>query len=667
MIIDILSRASSPRPTQQKLATFLDDWRAGHRPIVAVQADTGTGKSRVLLATAVDAAQRGDTVADAVAISVSTVALARQLRREAALFGFTGLRIGRRFGMGSFISPARVGIATGRLSAGGKASEADKADLDALKAFARDGSGLIDDWIEQSGGLPCGLQPHDIALLPSARKADRKAYAAAREEARALDITIQTHALTLIQARAGEVASTVIFDEADALAEVADNAEDRRLSLKELEAVLAGAGAPSEALAALVRLRAKPSDTGLRDALAGTLSFRCDDEEVRWALSDARRILTAHRLDGPRRATAVDTVNKDVVIRSLWVDRAGWVWRNLSAAGCRRAVFASASLSLFGNPADGLRVLGIRAEDVSHVTVSPEKFGEMGFRLIAPDAPRPATNSPAARGAWREAAAAFIAPALAGNRRTLVLTTSYDDAGWIAERFAIRAQRRGELLGGLAEEMRAWRLTTLVTPAGWVGLDLPGVLTDVVIWRLPFGARDELREELAGSPQFARAIDSMLRRLRQGMGRGIRQATDSVTVWVADPRMHNGRFRVISAVPERFRDAWRSALSMREIKTTTTAMRPEQGEFREAVLAADGYRCVITGNAAVGALEAAHRPGRDWKLGHNTAGDGWTLRADLHRLLDCGALEVRDGCAWFDASVRETYAEWHGREIAGRP
>jgi Rad3-related DNA helicase len=662
MIIEILTRASLPRPTQQKLAVFLDDWRGGHRLVAAVQADTGTGKGRVLLATGVDAAQRGE----AVVISVSTVALARQLKHEAALFAFAGLRFGRRFGMRSFISPARVGNVAGRLIAAGKASEDDQKALGALKAFAQDGSGLIEDWTEQTGDLPCGLEASDIALLPTAKKVDRKAYLIAREEAEALNITIQTHALTLIQARSGEVAGTVIFDEADALAEVADNAEDRRLSLSELEGVLANAGAPSEALAALVRLRAKPSDTGLRDALAGALSFRSDDEEVRWALTDARRILTAHRLDGPRRGTAVDATKKDVVIRSLWADRAGWVWRNLSEAGCKRAVFASASLSLSGNPADGLRSLGVRVEDIAQITVSPETFGNMTFRLTASDAPAPMTKLGTVNGAWREAAAAFIAPAFAAERRTLALTPSYDDASWLAERFGVRAQQRGELLGGLAQEMRAWRLTRFVTPAGWVGLDLPGVLTDVVIWRLPFEARDELREELAGNPRFARSIERMLRRLRQGMGRGIRQATDSVTVWVADPRLHNGRFRVISAVPERFRDAWRAALTVREVRNTTTAVRPEQAAFREAVLAADGYRCVITGNAVVGALEAAHRPGRDWKLGHNTAADGWALRADLHRLLDSGALEVRDGHAWFDESVRETYTEWHGRELASR-
>jgi Rad3-related DNA helicase len=662
VIESIITQASEPRETQIKLARFLDDWHVGRRHVAAVQADTGTGKSRVLLAAAIDAVRAGNNVV----ISVSTVALAGQMAREARLFDAAGLKIGRRFGMRSFMSASRIGTAEGRLVVRGAATEEELAVLRQLKAFSREGSGLIDDWLEQVGELPCGIRPDDIALLPSARAADKAAYLRARGEAAELDVPIQTHALTLTQARAGEVPKLIIFDEADALAEIADNSEDRRLSLRELEGTLAIAEAPSEALAALVKLRANPNDLARREALAGQLSFRHGDEEVRWALSDARRILTAHRLEGRRRGTEVVVSDRDVIIRSLWADRAFWTWRNLRDGGCQRAIFASATLSLSGNPADGLRVLGVAPADASDITVPVRRFGTTTFRLIENTVPEPITKGRGVNALWREAAATFIAPALEAGRRALVLTTSYDDAEWLADRFHIRAQRRGELLGRLAEEMRAWRLMTLVTPAGWVGLDQPGLFTDVVIWRLPFEAPDELRASLAGQPTFQRALDKMLRRLRQGFGRGIRQATDEVTVWLADPRLHNRRLGVQRAVPERFRAAWMAALAGTAIKTTMTPVRPEQAAFRDAVLKADGYRCVITGCDAVAALEAAHRPGRDWKLGHNRADDGWTLRADLHRLLDEGLLKIRDGNAWFVEAVRESYFDFHGRAIASR-
>ncbi|MSO76759.1 MAG: hypothetical protein EXQ87_07590 [Alphaproteobacteria bacterium] len=511
------------------------------------------------------------------------------------------------------------------------------------------------------------MQPDDIALLPSARQADKRAYLAAREAAGDLDIAIQTHALTLLQARGGKVAPVLLFDEADALAGVADDAEDRELSLDGLDKLLDVAEAPGTARDSLRRLRDRPEATAPREALAEQLKFGHEDEAVRLALADARRVLTAHRLDGPRRGTEVRRPNRDVVIRSLSAKRAWWTWGNLTDAGCVRAVFASATLSIGSAPAQGLRALGVQPADVGDISVAPESFGTMRFRLIARDAPSPPKpNRPGDTG-WREAAARFIEPALAEGKRTLILTTSFDDAGWVANRFGIRAQQRGEKLHGLAQDMRSWRLSSLVTPSGWFGLDLPGVLTDVVIWRLPYAAPDELRDDLVGERGFPAVNEAMLGRLRQGFGRGIRQATDAVTVWIADPRLHDPRQHVRFAVPGRFIDAWRAAIEgCAEQETRLTQLRPEQSVFRDAVLGADRYRCVVTGCEVVSALDAAHRPGRDWRLGHNSAEDGWTLLADIHRLLDSGELSIDNETVWVAASARETYVEFHGRRIMPR-
>jgi Rad3-related DNA helicase len=658
LVSRLLRQACTPRPTQERLSESLDRWARSRKPVAAIQADTGVGKTRVLLAAAQALALGGARVT----ISVSTIVLARQVVDEARRFDWRGLRVGRRLGIRSFISASRVSMIEGRLIAQGK--EVAAADLRRLRAFAHDDTGLIEDWIERFGELPAGVAPDDIALLPSARKADKARYLDARVDSTALDISIQTHALTLMQARAGSVAPVLIFDEADTLAGVADGAEDRRLSLGQLSALLQEIGAPGESVEALARLRGTPEDLGARERLADLLALRDDDEAVRLELSDARRVLKAHKLDGPRRGTQVDRRDGDVVIRSLWASRAYWTWKNLRDAGCQRAIFASATLALGGDPASGLRTLGVDPKDVEGIAVSPQRFGDMRFRIAERNGvvpPKPGQP----QDAWREAASQFVAPALAAGRRALLLTTSFDDARWLGERFGIRAQQRGEKLQPLTEAMRTFEVAALASPSAWVGVDLPGVLTDLVIWRLPFEAPDELRDTLAGEQSFQASLDRMLRRLRQGFGRGVRQMTDEVLVWVADPRVHDGRLRVISAVPERFRTAWNSALSGHP-ELAARELRPEQRQFRQRVLEADGFRCVITGCTTVEALDAAHKPGRDWRLGHNGAGDGWTLRSDLHRLLDAGEVRIEDDVVWVSPRSREHYGQWHGARLAPR-
>ena len=89
----------------------------------------------------------------------------------------------------------------------------------------------------------------------------------------------------------------------------------------------------------------------------------------------------------------------------------------------------------------------------------------------------------------------------------------------------------------------------LVTPCAWAGTDLPGLLGHVVIVRIPFpppnAGRTELLRRLLRAKGYdgnaegilrARDRRDTLRRLAQGLGRGIRTPDDHVEVWIADPR-----------------------------------------------------------------------------------------------------------------------------------
>lgn len=92
--------------------------------------------------------------------------------------------------------------------------------------------------------------------------------------------------------------------------------------------------------------------------------------------------------------------------------------------------------------------------------------------------------------------------------------------------------------------------------------------------------------------------------------------------------------------------------------------RTKQQIFRARVGQLCGWTCAVSGNKVEPALDAAHLPGKDWRF-DNEATDGVMLRADLHRLLDRGLAQLRDGCFWLDETVRGTeYAQFHNLPYA---
>ena len=93
-------------------------------------------------------------------------------------------------------------------------------------------------------------------------------------------------------------------------------------------------------------------------------------------------------------------------------------------------------------------------------------------------------------------------------------------------------------------------------------------------------------------------------------------------------------------------------------------VRTEQAAFRNAVSAACGGRCVISGNAVPQALEAAHLRGRSWHEGHNAASDGVLLRRDLHALYDSSLMSIEeDGRVVFHPDIEPHYLEFVGRVV----
>ena len=97
--------------------------------------------------------------------------------------------------------------------------------------------------------------------------------------------------------------------------------------------------------------------------------------------------------------------------------------------------------------------------------------------------------------------------------------------------------------------------------------------------------------------------------------------------------------------------------------TTEIERRIAQEAFRARVGERCRWRCVVTGVTVADVLDAAHLPGRDWRL-HNNATDGVLLRSDLHRLLDHRLARIENGRFLIEKPARVgEYAMYHRHPI----
>lgn len=232
----------------------------------------------------------------------------------------------------------------------------------------------------------------------------------------------------------------------------------------------------------------------------------------------------------------------------------------------------------------------------------PRVFGHLDFVLADPTAPAPIKrietddeSTVETNPEWLDYCSGLIQTA-ASHGRTLVLTASYADT----EKLAVLLQgqpglivhERGRPLGSYLREFKDNPASVFITPAGWEGLDLPGVISHLVVTRLPFSPPNTIDGQLMKlqlarkGTMSERAIDDLIRlqstneavrRLSQGIGRAIRSRSDSATVWIADPRfplpldlkkrleLYHGkksgptRSEMKRAIAERFENAYRQA------------------------------------------------------------------------------------------------------------
>ena len=270
---------------------------------------------------------------------------------------------------------------------------------------------------------------------------------------------------------------------------------------------------------------------------------------------------------------------KSLPTLSLGSPDAGRVMGRLWSEGSplHAAVLTSATLAVPGKPLPdamdaAARKIGLirhtdkHGDTIHHVPVElmqryqQQRFGEMRFVLADKRTPSPTLklddDSITTNPVWLDYCASMIEQAHQAGGRTLVLAKSWNDAAALAERLHKRlpdmvTHQAGEPIAPLLDAYRGNPRAVLISPSAWEGVDLPGMVDQLVVTRTPTPPpqRDDnvrLRLHLKESGLAPKSIDAIIRsqdtdaarnQMRQGLGRGVRRATDSTTVWLADPRI----------------------------------------------------------------------------------------------------------------------------------
>ena len=231
----------------------------------------------------------------------------------------------------------------------------------------------------------------------------------------------------------------------------------------------------------------------------------------------------------------------------------------------RAVVFTSATLSSSGgvgdqyNPDRFLRAVNAPRGEINYDAIdafAPAQFGEMQFVLADRDVPHPLERNhddetAQANPEFLQYTANAIRVAAKQGGRILILAPSFEFARQLGAILAeARTHQSGESLTTLLKQFEQDAAAILITPSAWEGINLPGLIQHLVIPRIPFPppAKDRiaaLEEKFRAdgkSPDAAKHIlqaedrFAAIRKLRQGIGRGIRRPSDRCKLWLLDPR-----------------------------------------------------------------------------------------------------------------------------------
>lgn len=566
--------------------------------VTLTQAATGTGKTIALLTPlmALAALQKKQGIqSNRAVLSTFSNYLTRQILDEDApkvnraleALGYSTLTVATRVGRRQFIDHDRVDVAIKELQTrrNDQNSSAFRS-LEQLCKFA-----TFAEAEDHQTFIPAGFSLDDLCLTPCSAKAASAAFMAEKQAAAEADLVFTNHALALADCRyrggllgTGDRIPTVVFDEADALPDVARSLADERIGLKLIADSVAMVSADVvDACRELLRLcedetarghrllancASKPRIVALIGKICNALSAANfpDDE-----LAEEAHLLQArlkYFLDSAEcgKAVAALSAGASPALAVVHREPVRLLRHVFEKAGA--AFFVSATLAAPSErpePNDLLRAFGIgpgmktsaRINYEGWSNLEPQQYGRMQFRFADRSVPGPLIkegDDPADTQASPEHLR-YVASAIEKAResgRVLVLCTSYMLAEEIGSRVRSSiVHARGTLLRTCLDKFRAAPVpnAVLLTPAAWAGVSASGAVDHIVIPRIPFrppSVEDESKRSFLSQLGFASGkIEGLIagnrnaaarRKLAQGIGRGIRGPSESCTLWLLDPR-----------------------------------------------------------------------------------------------------------------------------------
>ena len=601
-LVERILSADGPLPAwceeQRKLAGIvaeaLDAPPRDGALVTLTQAATGTGKTIALLAPlmALAALQKRQGVrSNRATLSTFTNHLTRQILEDDApkvnraleALGYPVLSVSARVGRRQFIDADRVGRAV-------QEARDRRADLDARSLEPLAGFETFAEAEDHQVLVPAGFATDDLCLTPRSGRSASAAFTARKQSAAEADLILTNHALALTDCRyrggvlgTGDTVPTVVFDEADALPDVARSLADERIGLGLVADVVDATGAEAkDTCRELARLCAEETARGDRRLLAscaGKVRIVELVGEIRDALEAAEvpdddmaqegKLLQARLRyfhDSAESGEAVAAIAAGATPALAVVHREPVRILRHVFEKTRAAFFVSATLAAPAanpTPNDLLRAFGVapgmktpaRINYAGWSDLQPARYGRMRFRFADRSVPGPfkRDDDDDDRAVADPRHLQYVADAVEEARRSgrvLVQCTSYalaDELGARVPRAIVHM--RGARLGAYLDAFRAAPDAMLLTPAAWAGVSLPGMVDHVVIPRIPFlppSVEDEAKRSFLSRLGLAPAkVEGLIagdrsaaarRKLAQGIGRGIRGPNEGCTLWLLDPR-----------------------------------------------------------------------------------------------------------------------------------
>ncbi|EOF6573147.1 DEAD/DEAH box helicase [Salmonella enterica] len=598
-----------PRDIQQEYASAVYAGLGAKGRVALLNADTGTGKTLGYLTAAlriIANEPRAQFV-----IATSTHALMNQIMnhdrliicRLAELAGIPGVTFSRLLGKANYVSPEKVrGVIRSH-----PALRADERNI--LEVLAGWQEPLVA-FEEEFGALPNGITPEEITWSPW----DNVDFIRdTHQEAMKARFIITSHAMMIIDSFSNHAvlgdkeARYLIVDEADALADMAERWQHRRLNLRSLQHSLEKYLTPAKIktlekvvnricdVASDNRFLSNQDTRELYKDTIEELTFignTIKDDEARKRFITALFSWNPDLLSGGHTGVGVSRVRKEPSL--IRIDP--FVSRNIGKyiSHWKSALMTSATLSITSEPSRGMewfvKTAGLSETHISLRDIfTPGSYGEMTLTIAGKEFAKIYTDAeePALSEKWLVRVADMIKNASV-NGPVVVLTASHDESRKIADRLhgagmPVYLQKAGQ---PVSEVVKQYTLDPgiLISAGAYVGLNLrhadgSQVFQDLIITRMRFSPQD--REGAESYQQYlhqlgyettvgaitrnnyVNQLQKAVRAGKQSVGRGIRSENDVIRLTILDPRFPepkdlSSRYRVLeNIIPVRFRQAYR--------------------------------------------------------------------------------------------------------------